>query len=309
MPRAYSVDLRARVMVAVADGGSMAEVAQRFSVSVDAIYDWKHRQDQTHSLAPSTGGGGRPRRLTVDQDRLLQDHVDAVPDATIAELQSWLASELRLVVGWGTVCRTLERLDRPRKKSLIASERNAEQRAVWEAGQSEFAVDELVFLDETSTQTTLTRTHGRAPRGQRLVAAIPRNHGANVTCLAALTATGVGPSLVFEGALNGPVFAQWVTEQLAPTLRPGQIVILDNLSVHKHAGARAAIEGAGCHLRFLPAYSPDFNPIELVFSRLKAQLRKVGARAVDALMEAIGDGLNAILAADARACFRHAGYR
>jgi transposase len=155
----------------------------------------------------------------------------------------------------------------------------------------------------------LTRSHGRVPRGQRLVAAIPRNHGPNVTCLAALRATGVDPSVVFEGALDGALFAQWVEEHLVPTLRPGQIVILDNLSVHKHAGARDAIEAAGCQLRFLPAYSPDFNPIELVFSRLKAHLRKTGARALDPLMDAIGVGLNAVTAADARACFRHAGYR
>jgi transposase len=170
-------------------------------------------------------------------------------------------------------------------------------------------VDNLVFLDETSTQTTLTRTHGRAPKGQRLVAAIPRNHGPNVTCLAALRATGVGPSITFEGALNGNLFAQWGRDYLVPTLRPGQLVILDNLNVHKRIEARAAIEAAGCQVRFLPAYSPDFNPIELVFSRLKADLRKVGARSIDPLMAAIGASLNAVTADDARACFRHAGYR
>lgn len=168
--------------------------------------------------------------------------------------------------------------------------------------------DDLVFLDETSTQITRTRSHGRAPRGQRLVAAVPRNHGRNVTCLAALSTTGVGPSLAFEGALTGTVFAQWVREQLVPTLRPGQLVVLDNLSVHKTPAARQAIEAAGCHMRFLPAYSPDFNPIELVFSQLKAHLRTVAARTVAALMTAIGDGLNAVTAVIARNCFRHAGY-
>lgn len=175
--------------------------------------------------------------------------------------------------------------------------------------QATLAAEDLVFLDETSTQTTLTRTHGRAPRGQRLVAAIPRNHGPNITCLAALSATGVGPSIVFEGALDGDLFVQWVRAHLVPTLRPGQVVILDNLSVHKRIEAREAIEAAGCQLRFLPTYSPDFNPIELVFSRLKAHLRTVGARSIAPLIGAIGDGLNAVTAADARACFRHAGYR
>ena len=191
---------------------------------------------------------------------------------------------------------------------MIAIEQHVEQRTAWQAAQSTLNPDDLVFLDETSTQTTLTRTHGRAPRGQRLVAAIPRNHGPNITCLAALSITGVGPSLVVEGALDGPLFAHWVTNHLVPTLRPGQLLILDNLSVHKHAAARAAIEAAGCQLRFLPAYSPDFNPIELVFSRLKAYLRKVGARAIAPLMNAIGVALNAVTADHARACFRHAGY-
>lgn len=196
-----------------------------------------------------------------------------------------------------------------KKKSLIATERHPAQRAAWEAAQPSLAPDALVFLDETSTQITMTRRHGRAPRGKRLVAAVPRNHGHNVTCLAALTAAGIGPSLAFEGALNAPVFAQWVREHLVPTLRPGQVVILDNLSVHKTPVARQAIEAAGCQLRFLPAYSPDFNPIELIFSRLKAHLRAVAARTVERLMTAIGEGLNAVTAADASACFRHAGYR
>jgi transposase len=137
---------------------------------------------------------------------------------------------------------------------------------------------------------------------------VPRNHGPNVTCLAALTVTGVGPSLVFEGALDGAIFTQWVTDHLVPSLRPGQFVILDNLSVHKVVAARQAIEAAGCHLRFLPAYSPDFNPIEQVFSRLKAHLRAVEARTIAPLRTAIGEALNAVTTEQARTTFRHAGY-
>lgn len=169
-------------------------------------------------------------------------------------------------------------------------------------------MDDLVFLDETSTQITMTRPRGRAPRGQRLHAAIPRNHGPNVTCIAAIIPTGICRSLAFAGALDGPLFGQWVAERLCPILRPGQLVILDNLSVHKNAAARAAIEAAGCEVRFLPAYSPDFNPIELAFSKLKAHLRGVGVRTIETLITEMGIGLNAITPADARAFFRHAGY-
>ena len=153
------------------------------------------------------------------------------------------------------------------KKRLIATEQDAERRNAWQAEQPSLDPDDLVFLDETSTQPNLTRTHGRAPKGERLGAAVPRNYGPNITCLAALTATGMGPSLVFEGALDGAIFTQWITEKLVPSLRPGQVVML---RVHKVAAARDAIEAGGCQLRFLSAYTPDFNPIEQIFSRLKA---------------------------------------
>ena len=166
----------------------------------------------------------------------------------------------------------------------------------------------LVFLDETSTQTTMTRARGRAPRGTRVVGTVPRNHGPNVTCLAAISATGVQVPCVFEGALDGAFFGRWVTDWLVPVLAPGTTVVLDNLSVHKTPAARQAIEAAGCHLRFLPAYSPDFNPIEPLFSKLKTHLRGAAARAFDPLVEAIGDGLRTITPGDIAGYYRHCGY-
>lgn len=154
----------------------------------------------------------------------------------------------------------------------------------------------------------MTRTHARAPRGQRAVARIPRNHGENVTCIAALAATGITAPLVFEGALDGAIFAQWMSTWLLPELAPGTTIVLDNLNVHKNATARSAVVAAGCQLLFLPAYSPDFNPIELAFSKLKAHLRGVQARSFDPLVDAIGGGLSTITDQDARAFFRHCGY-
>jgi len=166
----------------------------------------------------------------------------------------------------------------------------------------------LVFLDETSTQTVMTRRSGRAPRGQRVVGQVPRNHGPNVTCLVAINPAGVQAPCVFEGALDGDLFVHWVEAWLLPTLRHGTTVVLDNLSVHKNPAARAAIEAAGCHVRFLPPYSPDFNPIELAFSKLKTHLRGVAARAFDPLVEAIGEGLTAISPVDIAGWYRHCGY-
>ncbi len=167
----------------------------------------------------------------------------------------------------------------------------------------------MVFLDETSTHTSLSRPRGRAPRGQRVIGAVPRNHGPNVSCLAALTPDGITAPLVIEGAIDGTVFQPWLREWLLPAVAPGTTIVLDNLSVHRSPDVRTIIEGAGCHLRFLPAYSPDFNPIELAFSKLKTHLRGVGSRTHDTLVAAIGDGMNQISATDATAWYRHCGYQ
>ena len=170
------------------------------------------------------------------------------------------------------------------------------------------AADTLGFLDETSTQTVMTRRRGRAPRGERVVGAIPRNHGPNITCLVALSPTGTQAPCVFEGAVTSALFVRWLREWLLPTLAPGTTIVLDNLSVHRHADVRPAIEEAGCHLRYLPPYSPDFNPIELAFSKLKTHLRGVAARSFEPLLAAIGDGLDRITPADIRGYYTHCGF-
>jgi transposase len=166
----------------------------------------------------------------------------------------------------------------------------------------------LVFLDETSTHTSFVRTHGRGPRGQRLVGAVPRNHGPNVSCLAAVGATGIVAPLALEGAVDGAVFVPWLTGWLLPRLAPGTTIVCDNLSVHKHAAVRPAVEAAGCRLEYLPPYSPDFNPIEQLFAKLKAHLRAAATRTLDALIDAIGAGLDAVTTSDIGGCYRHCGY-
>ena len=154
----------------------------------------------------------------------------------------------------------------------------------------------------------MTPRYGRAPRGQRVVGAVPRNHGPNVTLLAAMGSAGITAAMTMTGATDGAVLALFVERILIPALRPGQIVVWDNLSVHKNGKVRQRIEAAGCQLRFLPAYSPDFSPIEHAFSKLKTALRQAGARDRPALEDAIAAGLATITAADAAAWFRHCGY-
>ena len=154
----------------------------------------------------------------------------------------------------------------------------------------------------------MTRLYGWAPHDQRATGSVPRNHGKNTTLVAALTPDGLREPWLVEGAMNTPTFAWYISEQLGPTLRPGQIVVLDNLSVHKAASIRQALAARGCELLFLPPYSPDFTPIEQAFSKLKTLLRGLGARTHEALWEAVRLALDAITPVDAMAWFAHAGY-
>ena len=166
----------------------------------------------------------------------------------------------------------------------------------------------LVFLDETSTPTTLTPLRARAPRGERAVGRVPRGRREAASWLATLTPAGVGESLLVPGAVDRAAFDAFVERLLVPSLRPGQVVVLDNLSVHKSARARQAVEAAGCRLVFLPTYSPDFNPIEHAFAKCKQALRRLEARSFEALAAAVGASLAAVTPADARAFYRAAGY-
>jgi transposase len=168
--------------------------------------------------------------------------------------------------------------------------------------------EQFVFVDESGTNIALTRLYGWAPHDRRATGSAPRNHGKNTTLVAALAPDGLRVPWLIEGAMETTTFEWYITEQLAPTLRPGQIVVLDNLSVHKAASIRQALETRHCQLLFLPPYSPDFTPIEQAFSKIKALLRGLGARTKEALWEAVGVAIAAITPADAIAWFAHAGY-
>ncbi len=194
------------------------------------------------------------------------------------------------------------------KKTLSATEQDPVKRAAWRAMIAGVPAAKLVFLDETSANIRLTRTHARAPRGVRAVGRVPRNHGRPTTLVAALTPRGLRAPLTQLGALNAGSFTAYVRDVLCPRLRPGQVVVMDNLSVHKAAPVRQAIEAARCTLLFLPPYSPDFAPIELAFAKLKAALRAAGARTHESLHAAIAAALRRITPADARGFFGHCGY-
>lgn len=167
---------------------------------------------------------------------------------------------------------------------------------------------QLVFIDETWATTNMTRQRGRCPRGERLVAAVPHGHWKTSTFVAALRTTGFTAPLVLDGAINGEAFRAYVEQFLAPTLRPGDVVIMDNLGSHKVAGIREAIEARGASLLYLPAYSPDLNPIEQSFAKLKALIRKRAARTRHALWDAIGMLLSQFAPQECANYFAQAGY-
>ncbi len=167
----------------------------------------------------------------------------------------------------------------------------------------------LVFVDECGTHTSMTRLRARAPRGQRAYGKVPRNRGRNTTLLASMTCEGMGACLAVVGSTTKAAFEAYVERVLAPSLRPGQVVVLDNLGAHRGERVRELVEARGCSLLFLPPYSPDFSPIEEAFSKIKALLRKAKARTRATLVEAIGRALDAVSAGDARGWFGHCGYR
>jgi transposase len=170
------------------------------------------------------------------------------------------------------------------------------------------AARRLRFVDESGANVTLARRYGWAPRNERCHGAVPRNYGHNLTLIASLSLDGIEAPMLLDGAVDSLAFERYVEQVLVPTLRAGELVILDNLSVHKRPAIRAMIEAAGCRVLFLPSYSPDFNPIELALSKIKAYLRRVGERTQEALEAAIAIAIDRITATDAQGYFRHSGY-
>ena len=168
--------------------------------------------------------------------------------------------------------------------------------------------DRLIFLDETWAKTNMARTHGRCRRGARLKAKVPHGHWKTMTFVAALRCDGITAPAVIDGPINGRIFRAYVEQFLAPTLRPGDIVVMDNLGSHKGQAIRRAIEGRGAMLVFLPPYSPDFNPIEQAFAKLKALLRKAAERSIPAVWKRIGSLLDLFSPDECRRYFRNAGY-
>lgn len=175
--------------------------------------------------------------------------------------------------------------------------------------QQQVVAEDVVIIDEFGSNLDLTRRYARAPRGERAVASVPRNTPTNLTTISSLTTRGIGPSLMIQGGVTGAVFEAYVEHILGPSLREGQMLLLDNLSAHRSTRLREIVEARGCSLWYLPSYSPDYSPIELAFAKIKAELERLGARTREMLEAALAHAIAQISPQHARAFFSHCGFR
>lgn len=306
--KAYSQDLRQRVLKAIDAGQSQAEAAKTFTVSVSTIKRYLKQRRETGHVEPKTIPG-RPAKKGVVLQTYLLAQLEAYPDARREEHCQMIEATYGLKVSTASISRTRMALGWSRKKKTIrASEQNEASRAAWREQAQHLLSQQLVFVDESGSHIAMTPLYAYAPRGQRAIGKVPRNYGATMTLIASLSMQGMGEALLLDGAADVKAFETYIEQLLALSLHPGQIVILDNLSIHQGVRVRQAIEARGCRLLFLPAYSPDFSPIEEAFSKVKTLLRRVGARTREALQEAIAQALPLVTDQDAHGWFRHCGY-
>jgi transposase len=303
-----SNDLRERILNAVdRREGSRRQLAVRFGVNVSTITRLLQLRRQTGSSQPRPHGGGVAP--TLDQDGLdrLRAVVEEDPDATLEALKQRLGLSGSIMLVW----RALKKLGiTVKKKSPPAAERDRpEVKRKRRAFRREVARGEpgrRVFVDETGVTTAMTPRYGRAPRGQRVEDSAPASWE-SVTVVAAPGADGVRAPLALPGAVNAAAFQAYVAEERVPARRPGDVVVFDNLAAHHSDEVREAIESVGARVLPLPPYSPDYNPIEEMFSKFKNFLRRVGARAKEHLYDAIGAGLREVSDDDILGWFCHAG--
>ena len=313
MPTAYSLDLRSRVVAAVQQGISRHQAARQFRVSISSGIRWAMRFASTGGCAAlPSGGDHRSASLETHKDWLLE-LLRTEPDLTLAEIQSRLQASHGLRKSPSCLWRFFARHKITfKKKTLHAAEQDRADvkaaRETWRANQASFDPKRLVFIDETATTTNMTRPRGRAPKGERLIGKVPHGHRKTTTVIAALRCDAVTAPLVLDGAMDGPTFLQYIHQFLVPTLKPDEIVVMDNLPVHKVFGVEAAIQAAGATVRFVPPYSPDLNPIKMAFSKLKALLRKAGERTVSSLWDRIGEVLSAFPSTECQNYLTHQGY-
>ena len=303
-----SNDLRERILAAFdRHEGSYRKLAARFSVNVSTITKLLKLRRETGSIEPRPHAGGVEPILDAKGLKRLRRLVEKTPDATLEQLKQDLGIAGSIMIVW----RGLEKLGITRKKkTLHASEQDRpevqEARSSFRDEVESIEPKRFVFVDETGVTTAMTPAYGRAPKGERVNASAPASWE-SVTVIAALGLDGIRAPLAFPGGTTAVTFQTYVEQVLVPTLRKGDVVIFDNLAAHLRPEVTEAIERTGASVLPLPPYSPDFNPIEEMFSKFKEALRRLGARAKDQLYGAIGDALRGVTIQDILGWFRQAG--
>jgi transposase len=303
-----SNDLRERILAAVDHReGSRRQIAARFHVDVSTITRLLQLRHQTGSFDPRPHGGGKPPALDRAGLERLRAVVQERPDATLAQLREHLGLDGSIMVVW----RGLQKLGITRKKkSLHADERDRpdvqRKRRSFRRKVKAIEPKRLLFVDETGVTTAMTPAYARAPRGERAVDSAPASWE-SVTVTVAMGLGGVRAPLAFPGATNEAAFQSYVDGALVPALYEGDVVVFDDLAAHLKPGVTEAIERAGASVLPLPPYSPDYTPIEEMFSKVKEVLRRVAARSKGDLYEAIGEALRGVTAQDILGWFEQAG--
>jgi transposase len=301
----YSQDLRQRVLDTVRRGeGSLRQIARRFLVSVSFVTRLLRTHRDTGSLEPKPHGGGNPAVLTPEDLERLRELIRLQPDATLQECRQRLGVSCSTM----TIARALSRLGLPRKKKVPRAQEQdrpdvQERRQEFREELAGIDPRRLVFVDECGADTAMSRTHGRAPVGRRAYANTP-GRWESITLTCGLRLSGVTAASAFPGATNTDVFETYVEEVLVPELKPGDVVIWDNLKPHESEEAIEAVEAAGARVVPLPPWSPDLTPIEEMFSQVKGSLRSAAARTKETVYAAFGSALHDVTLGDIAGWFQ-----
>lgn len=309
--RAHSMEIRECIIRAIEESGlTQEEIAEEFGVSSRWVRWFNQRRLTTGLIGPQPHGGGPSAKITPAVDEQLREFVKQHPDATLAEIRSGCG----LTVSVSAICQALKRLGLRRKKKVLrAAERDQPgvqaKRLIWKHRTCQVGVKRLIFLDQTAVTTRMQRAYGRAPSGVRVIGVVPEKHYQTSTLMGAMRLDGTLESIVYDGGTDVAAMLAFIESQLAPVLKASDIVIWDNLSAHHSPAVIQAIEHTGARVWPLPPYSPDLNPIEQLWSKIKSILRGVAARTKDALINGLALALEKISPSDIQNWFTNCGYR
>lgn len=310
--KSRDIDLRNQIVKARQGGMGHGPISRLFGVSLKTIGRYCKAFAEKGHCRPGKQGGNLKPRLDPHKDVVL-GWIKERNDLSLGELSQKCKDVLGVVISPSGVDATLSRWKITYKKKVVhATEQTrpdvAAGRRELEADQPKMDPARIFCVDECGMNTKMTPTYGRAPASERCVGDAPESHRMTSTFVAALSVDGIQAPMLIKGGIDGPSFLEYVNQCLGPKLRPGDVVIMDNLSSHKTVAVRSAVEKTGATIRFLPPYSPDFNPIEKAFSKLKQFVRKQCARTWDVLLEAVDDGLKTFQPEHCKNYFQSCGY-